>query len=103
LERRRIGAWRLRHGVRSAKKRLARKRAGEDDSDGYFNYALALSNCAMMGISKADADALTLWEYEGILWNYNEAHRSPDDVEPPDPEAATALLELLNNDPRLTH
>jgi hypothetical protein len=56
----------------------------------------------MMGITKSDADRLSLWEYEAILWNHNEAHRSPDDIDPPDPVAATALLEKLNNDPRLT-
>lgn len=56
----------------------------------------------MMGISKSDAEGLTLWEYEGILYHHNEAHRSSDDIEPPDPDVAMPLLDRINSDPRLT-
>ena len=61
-----------------------------------------------MGITKADADKLSLWEYEAILWNHNEAHRPADErekgapLEPPDPKIALPLLDAINADPRLT-
>jgi hypothetical protein len=64
-----------------------------------LDYGLAIANCAQLGVDPAK---LSLWEYEAILWNHNEAHRSPDDIEAPDPEKAMALLERLNADPRLT-
>lgn len=55
----------------------------------------------MMNISLGEAKAMTLWEYEAILWNHNEAHGT-DDLPPPDPEIAIPLLDRLNSDPRLT-
>lgn len=55
----------------------------------------------MMNIPPSEAKALTLWEYEGILWNHNEAHGS-DELPPPDPATAMPLLDKLNSDPRLT-
>jgi hypothetical protein len=56
----------------------------------------------MMNIPVRDAERLSLWEYEGILYHHNEAHRSPDDIEAPDPAIAIPLLDRLNSDPRLT-
>lgn len=55
----------------------------------------------MMGCAHR-VDSMSLYEYEAVLWHHNEAHRGPGDVEPPDPEVATALVEKLNNDPRFT-
>ena len=89
----------MRRGIRPAKKRLARKRAGDADSDGSLDWGHVLANCALLRVKPED---LTLWEYEALVWNNNELHRSPDDVEPPDPDVAIPLLERLNNDPRLT-
>lgn len=57
----------------------------------------------MMGVSRADAMDLSMWEYEARLWHWNEAHKASDDVEPPDPVKAMRLLDRANSDPRLTH
>jgi hypothetical protein len=57
----------------------------------------------MMGIGPTEAAGLDFWTYEGLLYNWNEAQRSDDDVPPPDPVATMALLERLAADPRLTH
>lgn len=56
----------------------------------------------MMHIPPSEADRLSLWKYEALLFNWNEAH-SRDDIEAPDPEVAMRVLELANADPRLTH
>lgn len=55
-----------------------------------------------MNIAPSEANKLSLWEYEAILWHWNDAHSIKDDLEAPDPEAAMALLEKINSDPRLT-
>lgn len=39
----------------------------------------------MMGIPPREAGMLTLWEYQGLLWNWNKAH-DPD----PGPTPLTA-------------
>jgi hypothetical protein len=47
----------------------------------------------MMGISPAEADRLTLWQYTALRWEWNERHKSPDEleaVEPPDIEMVKA-------------
>lgn len=54
-----------------------------------------------MNIPPSDARLLSLWEYEALLWNWNDAH-SGIDVEPPDPHKAQAIIDKLNADPRLT-
>jgi hypothetical protein len=56
----------------------------------------------MMSIPSEQADKLSLWKYEALLWNWNEAH-DIGDVEPPDPDVVLPLLERINADPRLTH
>lgn len=55
----------------------------------------------MMNIPPDQADGLSLWKYEALLWNWNEAHST--EVDAPDPEVAIPLLERINADPRLTH
>lgn len=56
----------------------------------------------MMGIPPGEAKTLSLWEYEALLWNWNESHSTDGDIEPPDPEQTMALLDRINADPRLT-
>jgi hypothetical protein len=63
---------------------------------------LALTNCAMMNISRADAMEMSLWEYESRLYHWNEAHGG-DDVKAPDPEMTERMLALANSDPRFTN
>jgi hypothetical protein len=62
---------------------------------------VALANCAAMNIPPSEAKALSLWEDEALLWNWNEAHNVEGDG-PPDPETTQALLDKINADPRLT-
>lgn len=57
----------------------------------------------MMNIPPGGADQLSLWQYEALLWHWNEAHRSADDIDPPDPEIAMAILERANMNLALTH
>ena len=58
----------------------------------------------MMGLGRADTDDMSLWEYEGRLWHWNEAHSTDGgDLPGPDPKTAMVLLERINADPRLTH
>lgn len=57
----------------------------------------------MMGIGPGDARELSLWDYEALLYHWNDAHQSGDDVEAPDPARALAMLDRINADPRLTH
>ena len=56
----------------------------------------------MMNIPPSEAKRLSLWEYEAILWNFNEAHRVEDD-EPsaPEPKILQSQLDRLNSDPLL--
>lgn len=56
----------------------------------------------MMNIPPSEAKALSLWEYESLLYHWNEAHGGSDD-DAPDPEVAIPLLERINADKRLTH
>lgn len=55
-----------------------------------------MMNCAAL------AETMSLREYEGRLYHWNEAN-SAGEVEAPDPEIAIPLLERINADPRLTH
>lgn len=54
----------------------------------------------MMGLSLAEADTLSLHDYEEILANWNDAH-STDDAHALDPENAMRILDAANADPRL--
>ena len=55
-----------------------------------------------MNVPPSEARLLSLHDYEMLLWNWNENHRSDDDVDPPDPEQTMALIDRINADPRLT-
>lgn len=57
----------------------------------------------MMNIPPSETGNLSLWHYEALLWNWNEAHDTSGDVAPPDPAIALPLLDRINADPRLTH
>lgn len=36
----------------------------------------------MGGIPPSEVKAMTWWEYQGLLWNWNDRHKGPDDSEP---------------------
>lgn len=55
----------------------------------------------MMNIPPSEVERMSLWDYEALLYNWNEAHDAGD-VEPPDAEQAQALMDRINADPRLT-
>lgn len=57
----------------------------------------------MMNIPPEQAAQLSLWEYEALLWHWNEAHSSGEDIEAPDPEIAMAILERANLNLALIH
>jgi hypothetical protein len=57
----------------------------------------------MMGLSFAEADSLSLYDYEELLYHWNEAHDTDGDVEPPDPEVAMRILDKINATPELIH
>lgn len=57
----------------------------------------------MMNIGPDAAAALSMWEYEALLFYWNEAHATDDGEAPaPDPEVAMAILDLANRNPLLT-
>jgi hypothetical protein len=56
----------------------------------------------MMNIPPSEAKKLLLWEYEALLWNWNESHSTDADLAPPDPEQWAAMRGKINADPRLT-
>lgn len=55
----------------------------------------------MMNIPPSEARQLSYYDYQALLWNWNDA-QARTDVEPPDPEMTMALLDQINSDPRLT-
>jgi hypothetical protein len=55
-----------------------------------------------MNIPPSEAKALSLWEYQALLWQWNEAHNYDADGEAPDAERTQELLDRINADPRLT-
>ncbi len=55
----------------------------------------------MMHLPPSEAKALSMWEYEAMLHGWNEAHRSGDDVEAPDPDKTQKLIDRINLDPKL--
>lgn len=56
----------------------------------------------MMNIPPSEAKQLSLWEYEALLWNWNESHSTDGDLDPPDPEMWASMRSKINADPRLT-
>lgn len=52
-----------------------------------------------MGIPPSEAGRLTLWEYQGMLWHWNEAHKPADatpEAPPPDLDRVRANLAAIN-------
>lgn len=54
-----------------------------------------------MGIGSGDAGRLTLWEYQGLLWHWNEMHKPPEEAgkgkaAPPDPDKVRRSLAMAN-------
>jgi hypothetical protein len=43
----------------------------------------------MMGVSISEAEDLTWWKYQALLWNWNDRHKTEDveEVEAPDMDA----------------
>ncbi len=56
-----------------------------------------------MGVGPGEASILSLWEYEALLFGWNESHGGAvDDFKTPDAATVQARLDLINADPRLT-
>ncbi len=55
----------------------------------------------MMNIPPAAAETMDLWEYEALLFHWNDAHGGGE-PDLPDRETAQAILDRANADPRLT-
>jgi hypothetical protein len=53
----------------------------------------------MMGIPPSEAKRLTWWEYQALLWNWNDRHPQPgedgDPAEAPDAEFVARRHEML--------
>lgn len=56
----------------------------------------------MMNVPPSEAAELSLYDYEAMLWHWNEVHRTGE-VDPPDPDMAMAILERANATPQLIH
>lgn len=54
-----------------------------------------------MNIPPSEAKQLSLYEYEAILWNWNDAQGGHDD-DAPDPELTMKLIDRINADERMT-
>lgn len=57
----------------------------------------------MMNVSPAEARRLSLFEYEAMLFHWNDAHDASGNVDAPDPDFAMRVLEMANSDERLIH
>lgn len=57
----------------------------------------------MMNIPPSAAEELSLWEYEALLYHWNEAHSGGDDAQPPDPELTQRLIDAAKLNPQLTN
>lgn len=55
----------------------------------------------MMNIPPSEVERMSLYDYEALLYNWNEAHGS-DDVEAPDADRSEEMNARINADPRLT-
>lgn len=53
----------------------------------------------MMNVSLADARGMSLWDYEALLYHWNEAHST--DVAAPDHDKTQRLIDKINTDPKL--
>lgn len=57
----------------------------------------------MMNIPPGDVQTMSLWEYEALLYHWNEAHGGSESGDPPDAKTAMKVLDLINANPALTH
>jgi hypothetical protein len=55
-----------------------------------------------MNIPPSEARELSLYEYEGLLWNWNDAHGGDSAGEVPDADTTMVLIDRINADPRFT-
>lgn len=55
-----------------------------------------------MNVPPSEARALSYYDYQALLWNWNDAHKVGDEGDLPDAETTMALLDKINADPRLT-
>ncbi len=53
----------------------------------------------MMNIGPSETNAMSLWQYEALLHNWNAAHNTDGDVSPPDPEKTQRLIDRINSMP----
>jgi hypothetical protein len=50
----------------------------------------------MMGIQPSEAKALTWWEYQAMLWTWNDRHKPVDEeIEAPDAEYVARQMALI--------
>lgn len=51
----------------------------------------------MMGIQPSEAESLTWWKYQAMLWNWNDRHTPEEEreVEAPDTEYVARQMEML--------
>jgi len=54
----------------------------------------------MMNIPPSEAKQLSLPEYEGILYHWNQAHKVGE-VDAPDPDIVMPMIDRINSDPKL--
>lgn len=52
-----------------------------------------------MNIPPSEAKALSLWEYESLLFHWNDAHGG--EVKAPDAGQTQSMIDQINSDPRL--
>lgn len=53
----------------------------------------------MMNIPPSEANALGLWEYEALIWNWNQLHKSEPDA--PTYQETQAMIDALKAQPEL--
>lgn len=54
-----------------------------------------MANCAMMNIPPAEAKKLTLYEYGALVHNWQAAHSTEDQIEPPSIEETEERMRRL--------
>jgi hypothetical protein len=54
-----------------------------------------------MNIPPTEADHMSLYRYESLVWNWNDAHEV-DDLGAPDPELTQKLIDRINANPQMT-
>jgi hypothetical protein len=51
----------------------------------------------MMGIPPSEARQLSWWEYQAILWNWNDRHDTGDNKDPVEPPSDESVLALSHH------